>query len=258
MLLSLNNHGTTRKYWYKRKIVENLHKKQRQQGKQAEQMQKVVARPVKNQLPFSSCGDCLLLWALTRSLNFRIKLYGKWVTRLFMQHEWKERLVNKRMRKSKVLFLLQTKQLWGKINLQFLCLLEGNGQAFKFTHLYPTSSYASWFNSWIISSSESPFVLVPHSFCTAVQPAASLWVLIGGGILLAQWELPLHYVSLLDPARQAQTLHVSCNPHYANELRNYHHRSDGKSSPSRESERGDNGSGGRCWTSWSVSEKQPL
>lgn len=59
MLLSLNDHGMTRKYWYKRKMVENLHKKQRQQGKRAEQMQDVVARPVKNQLPFSSCGDSL-------------------------------------------------------------------------------------------------------------------------------------------------------------------------------------------------------
>lgn len=36
--------------------------------------------------------------------------------------------------------------------------------------------------------------------------------------MLAQRELPQHYASLLDPARQAQTLHVSCNPHYANEL----------------------------------------
>lgn len=39
--------------------IQNLHKKQRQLGKQAEQMQNVVARPVKNQLPFSSCGDSL-------------------------------------------------------------------------------------------------------------------------------------------------------------------------------------------------------
>lgn len=176
-----------------------------------------------------------------------------------MQHEWKERLVNKRMRESKLLLLLQTKLMLITImrQNQFAAFMSfrRKGQAFKFIHLYLTSSCASWFNPWIIPSSESPFVLVPHSFCTAVQPAASL---IGGGILLAQWALPLHYVSLLDPARQAQTLHVSCNPHYANELRSYHHRSDGKSSPSRESERGDNGSGGRCWTSWSVSEKQPL
>lgn len=38
------------------------------------------------------------------------------------------------------------------------------------------------------------------------------------GISLAQGELPQHLASLLDLARQAQTLRVSCNPHYANEL----------------------------------------